>query len=184
MVHGCGRAMGELAQHGRKESGYAVTGEGWEMILSHFSPRVIHRIYSASDVLARAGHMKPAGFWVSVDGEQDWPAWCESESFTDTEKQYHYRVALFPDAKVLHIKTAQELRDFSAQYGINGEYNRKIDWLSVAKSYHGLIIAPYQWKCHHDEMWYYGWDCASGVIWDNSAIEYLKLIREPVKEAA
>ena len=154
------------------------------MILSHFSPRVIHRIYSATDVLFRAGHMKPSGFWVSVDGDTDWPEWCKLNDFTNTDKQYQYRVILSLKAKILHLQTEQEVRDFSAQYGINGEYDRKIDWLSVAKSYHGLIIAPYQWKCRHDEMWYYGWDCASGVIWDNAAIEDLKLIREPVKEVA
>ena len=154
------------------------------MNLSHFSSRPIKGIRHIPDVEARAGHMKPAGFWVSVDGDDDWPTWCERNEWTDTKKQFHYQVFLAPESKILRLSSVQELEDFTAQYGIHGEYHVKIDWKSVSQSYQGLIIAPYQWKCRLDLDWYYGWDCQSGVIWDISAMDKIQLLRKPLENAA
>jgi hypothetical protein len=45
-----------------------------------------------------------------------------------------------------------------------------IDWPRVAERFDGVIIAPYQWKHRLELMWYYGWDCASGCIWNARAV--------------
>ena len=55
--------------------------------------------------------------------------------------------------------------------------DRCINWRAVAGDYAGLIITPYQWSRRLEPYsWYYGWDCASGCIWDPSAITDIKLI--------
>jgi len=50
-----------------------------------------------------------------------------------------------------------------------------INWPAVAEKYDGIIIAPYIWQRrlsdNPDHFWYYGWDCASGCIWNTEVIE-------------
>jgi len=36
----------------------------------------------------------------------------------------------------------------------------------VSKEYDGIEIAPYQWDARLSLIWYYGWDVASGCIWN------------------
>ena len=48
------------------------------------------------------------------------------------------------------------------------------NWDDVVRQYDGLIIAPYQWAKRCDYSWYYGWDCASGVIWNLRAVASVK----------
>lgn len=47
-----------------------------------------------------------------------------------------------------------------------------VNWPLIATRWDGIIIAPYQWSCRYDDrtFWYYGWDCASGCIWNLHAI--------------
>ena len=52
-----------------------------------------------------------------------------------------------------------------------------IDWKKAARKYGGLIITPYQWDMRFELLWYYGWDCASGVIWGTKQIESFELDR-------
>ena len=159
------------------------------MSLSHFSKEpYIRHLYSRSqkvDSLYRSSFGKPQGFWVSVDGDDDWEDWCRGAEFGIGS--YRHQVHLARDAKILHLKYSDELISFRNRYmGIQrwGENNKWSDiyirWEDVAKDYQGVIIAPYQWSCRMEENWYYGWDCASGCIWDVSAIYCV----EPVREAA
>jgi hypothetical protein len=125
---------------------------------------------------------KPAGLWVSVDGEQDWKEWCESEKFSVDKLTIRHRVVLRDKAPILTLASAQEILEFQDTYGkpdilnelIQSKY-MAIDWPRVATEYAGIIIAPYQWCLRMDLMWYYSWDCASGCIWDISAIERIEV---------
>ena len=47
-----------------------------------------------------------------------------------------------------------------------------IDWHAVAQAYAGIEIAPYCWslRFEYEFLWYYGWDCASGCVWELSAV--------------
>jgi hypothetical protein len=49
-----------------------------------------------------------------------------------------------------------------------------IDWNKVSKSYKGIQINYYSNKHRLDMLWYYGWDCESGCIWDISCIKNIK----------
>lgn len=138
------------------------------MNLSHFTDAATLEVRSVEQ---RARYkMKPRGLWVSVDGPDDWPSWCASEQFRDTDSQNRFRVTLADDANILVIATAAELDAFDAEYGdaVNGL--ELIEWTLVAARWQGIIIAPYQWARRNGKLWYYGWDCASGCIWDASAI--------------
>jgi len=112
---------------------------------------------------------KPKGLWISVEGEDDWAEWCKAENFIDTTKQIANIVELSPEANVLWIKGTLEFDVFDERYGQRVEFGRNIDWPRVATEYQGLIIAPYLWD-RRLLNWYYGWDCASGCIWDAKAI--------------
>ena len=51
-------------------------------------------------------------------------------------------------------------------------WGHDIDWPWVSKSYKGIVIPNYIWsrRLEPGHMWYYVWDCASGCVWDTSAI--------------
>jgi len=146
---------------------------------------------------------KPHGFWISVEDypeDQNWYSWCEGEEFRPECLEHRYHVILKKKAKILHLKNAEELEAFSLKYASNDpeDFNKKfpmeymdnltgyvrkpyiylIDWQTVMKEYDGIIIAPYQWSCrlmNQTTSWYYGWDCASGCIWNISAVRSFTL---------
>ena len=153
------------------------------------------------------GGFKPNGLWVTVEGKDDWRQWCLSEKFRLINLRHIFEVKLKSDAAVLWVQNADELDSFSVRYkpvlseevmrrrGLtddqvkaamkffgSSEMRRQrymgIDWPSVAKEFQGIIIAPYIWDRRFDLLWYYGWDCASGCIWDPAAIASITLTKE------
>lgn len=125
---------------------------------------------------------KPAGLWVSVKGEDDWPSWCKAERFGEDRLLFRQRVDI-GSANVLLLDTVAKMHAFNQTYaggvasdtppdivGILGRLNK--DWERVAAEYDGIIIAPYHWSLRmaNDFGWYYGWDCASGCLWNLSNV--------------
>lgn len=47
-----------------------------------------------------------------------------------------------------------------------------IDWPKIMKHYAACEINPYLYQRRLESAWYYGWDCASGCVWDRTAIEF------------
>jgi hypothetical protein len=151
------------------------------MKLSHFSPeKFIDKVESRkqrSDNDYHSAHEKPLGLWVSVDGEYCWDTWCRENDFN--RGIYRHRVILSDTAKILYITTAEELvtfRDTYARHEPRTRFQRDkyIAWADVAKEYQGIIISPYIWEKRLSEMWYYGWDCASGCIWSSDAVSKIE----------
>lgn len=136
------------------------------MKLLHYSAKPFqfdsNRKYPADD------HWKPSGLWLSVEGDNDWQEWCEEEGFALDNLKCVVEVRIKPDANVLLIDTVTKLGAFHARF-CRAE-NDFLAWNKVKAVYDGLIIVPYQWERRLTIMWYYGWDCASGVIWNLSAI--------------
>lgn len=122
---------------------------------------------------------KPDGLWVSVKGPDDWPTWCASERWA-LDRQVPHRVTLSPAANVLLVDSMSALLSFSENYGapISNWFTQRvaIDWARVAQDFGGIIIAPYQWPARLSVDWYYGWDVASGCIWDLDCIASVDLI--------
>jgi hypothetical protein len=120
--------------------------------------------------------MKPAGLWLSAEDDTDdsfgWRDWSAREDFQLADLTYCTQLALRPGVNVLHIDTAAGLRAFGRRFHRDYHGCRGfIDWAAVAGIYQGLIIYPYQWQVRLDLLWYSGWDCASGCIWDCTTLQ-------------
>jgi len=153
--------------------------------LSHFTREPLTEIRPAQQE-GRKKIWKPAGLWVSVDGEHDWLTWCQAEDYNVEGLKHRYRIVLkdFAMERLLHIKTVPELDAFTHLYGdrardplLTCDY---IDWALLASEHAGIIISPYQWERRMEYLWYYGWDCASGCIWDPTVIDHFELIGSPL----
>lgn len=130
---------------------------------------------------------KPRGFWLTDDSEHCWRSWCTGEQWGLEGLTHRHEVDLDED-RVLILRSAYEVEAFARQYAFESWWgpagqarkycNRCIDWSEVATRYAGIIIAPYQWSLRmaNGFSWYYGWDCASGCIWDAQAIKDVRLV--------
>jgi hypothetical protein len=125
-------------------------------------------------------HTKPKGLWYSCGDE--WVEWLRSEMPQwETDSNYLYEVD--PSDKVLYISSNAEMRMFESTYGIRAKFGGSaIDWAKVQSDGHaGIEICPYlgdfRW---HD--WYYGWDVASGCIWDKTGIAKVTLLAQRHKD--
>lgn len=133
----------------------------------HISGSKVEALESWRDKLV--AQSKPHGLWYGIGAS--WLDWCGSE-MPQWVGGYLYRVSLDPD-KLLRLTTTSELHDFTDEYG-SSQYRGlrdnidTIDWPAVAEKYSGIEIAPYQWSLRMENkfFWYYGWDVASGVVWD------------------
>jgi hypothetical protein len=121
---------------------------------------------------------KPVGLWLSDEADYGWDEWCKSNLECSAGK-YAYTVELAPEAHVLHLATDTAVANFAASFKEpfpHSDYFYWINWPRVVKLWQGILITPYQWslRLHPDFFWYYGWDCASGCIWDVSVIQTIK----------
>ncbi len=134
-----------------------------------------------------AGAFKPVGFWVSVEGpgQHGWREWCEAEQWGLDRLEHQAEIVLKITANVLCLTSARDLDSFTRKYGkrLLPQLTRTVepDWHQVAAEYQGIIIAPYIWDRRMQHLWYYGWDCASGCIWDGNAVAEVNPI--PKEEA-
>lgn len=174
------------------------------MILEHYrSAPLTDKLVSKRQLKSTGLYTKPAGLWVSAKGEYDWPWWCEAESFRLERLKSRHIVHLNDHAKILFINNQAEFDEFHARwflddpettveiggtlYSRSFNPHRGIRWYDLAKKYHGIVIAPYFWDRRLADpwsSWYYGWDCASGCIWNAKAIKSVEYVGEyvPVTE--
>ena len=140
------------------------------------------RKYDPYDQSKLSWQPKPNGIWVSVEGEYDWKCWCESENYELEHLAVSYEIELKEDANILHLKTSEEIFEFTKAYkNPIRNYTYEIKWDEVKAQHQGIIISPYRWDCRLslEASWYYTWDCASGCIWDLDCIKEFKLsVRE------
>jgi hypothetical protein len=145
------------------------------------------------------GHPKPNGFWFDVNGS--WKRWCDAVQFGPEALHFRHTVTILDTSRILILKDAkdidlftrrfghdltghimplqshEELDQFTGQYGkdlfkdILGQFTNYIMWGEVTKEYSGIIISPYSRARSQTYLWYYGWNCAGGCIWDTDIIE-------------
>jgi len=121
---------------------------------------------------------KPVGFWVSVKGEGDWIDYLDTVDYHD-DVHYEHSVSLTKDADILYLNDYQDMVAFQEIFGVvkdthYGYQDLRIDWLLVTQHYAGIIIPTFDGQARRDLDWYFNWDCASGCIWDLSAISSVK----------
>lgn len=161
-----------------------------EMKFVHYSLIVIDRLDNRSYEQVKT--RKPKGLWFSVEGKNlgyNWKDFCEVEEFQTERLRYRHQILFNKKANILHLKTADEVIEFSRKYCDKHHIlteeldSHNLDWVRVKDTYQGIIISPYQEFCRYsvDSEWYYGWDCSSGCVWDLECIEEFQLINIPVE---
>lgn len=143
--------------------------------LTHYGASPVPHVFSVGQ--SPKPHFKPHGLWVSVDeGSFSWPDYIESSDSWAHRLRVVHDVRLARDARILLIATVEDFDAFAGHYGRSERtappgYHYYIAWKAVAEVYQGIVIAPYRYDRRFDGgLWYYGWDCASGCIWDADAI--------------
>lgn len=150
------------------------------------------------------GCFKPDGLWYSAStGDDGWVEWCKEADFRG-EYLKHQHELIIDTSKILLITTSDQLHQLLVEYPTlsYAHYNAVLyskrmrtvptfDWAPLQKDYSGIEISPYlyQWRMplcpiigikypvpQEGVMWYYAWDCASGVIWDLTAVKEFKYI--------
>lgn len=165
------------------------------MVYRHWSARPVKL---AGRTYPQSGHPKPNGFWFDVD--DSWKRWCISVRFRINRLRYSHEVTILDPSRVLLLETAEEIdrftrayghdlsshieplqgpeemRAFADQYGqdlfagIRKHFSACILWGEVAQRHAGIIVAPYIPERSTAYLWYAGWNCAGGCVWDLSVI--------------
>ena len=146
----------------------------------------------------QSGHPKPNGLWFDVN--ESWKRWCEAVEFRLENLRYRHRLTILDTSRILFLQSVKEIDAFTRKYGHNfsghiqllqtakdnkmfareygsdlfGEIQRQfsnyIMWEDVAEKHSGIIIDPYSRARSQTYLWYYGWNCAGGCIWDTRVI--------------
>lgn len=155
------------------------------MILTHYSEKPLQYDPCRKYGLTGKVVFKPDGLWLSDDrNEQGWREWCVANRFR-TDTLVHRADFLIDTRHVILIESAAQFLEFNSKYKTTKDDYRSsligIDWESVKRDAAGLIITPYRYEFRLDYVWYYGWDCASGVVWDLSALSPTNLDVSPME---
>jgi len=125
---------------------------------------------------------KPNGFWYECqDGSSEtWKEFCTYGMSSGYRYDSTYSVVL-NDYNILFIPNKRHFEKFYKMYSVphpadpdgTKGYDKQIDWPKVAEHYAGIEICPYlvEKRMDDDSFWYYGWDVASGCVWDPSGIK-------------
>jgi hypothetical protein len=120
---------------------------------------------------------KPNGIWYGCGDA--WIVWLESEMPSWLEdSSYLYEIEL--GEGILKISTDEEFVQFEKIFLTVSTMGgmRAINWPAVAKIYNGIEICPYNYNRRMKSNWYYGWDVASGCIWNKKGIAGINLLSE------
>lgn len=140
----------------------------------------VKRITISSEKISRIGSFtqtagrKPKGLWYACGNE--WLSWLTYE-MPEWIGNYVYSIDV-NEGSILNIRSYDQLIEFDKNYGVKTEWSSHIDWEKVANRYDGIEICPYIYEARYSLDWYYGWDVASGCIWNPSAVQSIKLIAE------
>lgn len=118
---------------------------------------------------------KPKGLWYGIGSS--WLDWISSE-MPEWFSPFTYEIYV-DESKLLRVTNPSEMLVFNEKYSKAERYGNKIDWSAVERDgFGGVEISPYMWEFRLNTItrWYYGWDCASGCIWNYSLIEGVRLI--------
>jgi hypothetical protein len=147
-----------------------------------------NRITMAAEELTRIPNFsvqkkgpKPSGIWYACGNE--WISWLTYE-MPQWIGDYVYSLKV-DEGRILTIKTEDEFTAFEWKYlekTEEGDFGRGPDWSLVARDYAGIEICPYRPEARMGSMWYYGWDVASGCVWEGSAVLEATLVAKRTKE--
>lgn len=150
----------------------------------HGDPFILDRSHVYDE--EHTGSGKPMGLWLSVLGENDWYEWSTLEGYGTESLEHAYRVVLRPEARIYVVTALDGLLALDRLLPPRFDYGESLfrDWSGIREHWDGVVIAPYQWRVrlNFNLMWYYGWDCASGCIWNLDAIESVEPVDDGPRE--
>lgn len=158
------------------------------MELLHYSKMPVGPIKSVRQRVDYQTGARPGGLWVSVPGENDWPAHCQEHG--QEPGRLCYKVVLKPSAKLLTLSSGLDIMAFVTKYRFNPGHKWRsarakggIDWPNVAVHYDGILIVPFQCSLRNrpNLPWYHGWGGAGGCIWEHRCFDAITLVsgKEP-----
>lgn len=138
--------------------------------------KVIHYSCEEFELDDRGYHqridIKPSGLWVTNDNENNWKEWCIAEQFRLERLKYRTEYEISKNANLLILDTNIQFDMFNIKFSKTKYGFNIIDWNEVARNWDGILIPNYffQRRLDLDCSWYYGWDCASGCIWNTKVL--------------
>lgn len=151
------------------------------MRLIHFSATPMVEIWPVPQ-LAHPD-MKPKGLWLSDEDAFGWREWCTGERFGLDRLAFAHEIALAENANILRISDPDGIDELTLRLRAPDSLadGYRLKWAELAEEYHGILITPYIWERRLSMRcgWYYGWDCASGCIWDPEAIASFEAVELP-----
>lgn len=123
------------------------------------------------DYVKRKSYRKPDGLWITTDNENNWKDWCEENCFNLENLKVRNEFKIIDTSKILYLETLIKFDMFSRSFSIADSCN--INWEEVSNKWDGIIIPFYFYERRFDPIWYYGWDCSTGCIWNTSILKEL-----------
>lgn len=173
-----------------------LNGEGHRL---HFTNKLLRRFRNKK----QKSDDKPQGLWYGIDFS--WAEWCFAEEF-DRVGTYIYEI-IVNEERILKINNLRQFDAFEKKYRQLPHYVKEnnlliktlsdaglfdagdygfnffaIDYEEVAKEFGGIEINPYFYQRRLNTKWYYTWDCASGCVWDRTAVNEVVLLAKYDKE--
>jgi hypothetical protein len=131
---------------------------------------------------------KPNGLWYEcLDGSTiDWIEFCTVGGMGGAGRYDSSYDVILNDYEILFITDKNDFKKFEKMYGVQNARGRidTIDWPKVTSHYDGIEICPYRRDMRMDSDWYYGWDVASGCVWNASGIKELVSADEGCEDEA
>ncbi len=153
-----------------------VSEEGYQLILDKYSES---RLIMTEDTTINFREFnnqkignKPKGLWYGIG--VSWIYWVRNE-MPDWEYDNIFKIDL-NESNMLMIDTLEKLHSFHEEFGVKTHVFTQIDWEKVSNSYGGIEISPYMWEARMKLDWYYGWDVASGCVWNKNVIQNIEKI--------
>ena len=119
---------------------------------------------------------KPKGLWYGCG--DSWITWIKQEMPAKLDKaNYLYEVIL--GEEIIQISNDDEFGNFQSEFGFSSLAGVAINWKEIQEQeYNGIEICPYNYERRMKSDWYYGWDVASGCIWNLSGVSDIMLLAE------
>lgn len=128
---------------------------------SRLSLTTLYNVYQTVD-------MKPSGLWYGIG--RSWLDFVAGD-FTAAAHEYLYKFEINRE-RLLRI---DDYPAFDTTWHTHRDTAYFMDWPTIAEKFAGIEIAPYLYQRRLEALWYYGWDCASGCIWDKDVITDITL---------
>jgi hypothetical protein len=106
----------------------------------------------------------------------------ELDKFSDNFGYWKVYVPTHPLQQMKDTKKKMQdaltgLKSLTSYMDNNNLCDRIINWNWVMGIYKGIIINPYLYERRYTYLWYNGWDCASGCIWDTNCIKSIEYVK-------